>query len=84
MGTTNTQLRDMPINFGISNFKVFSKVKLVTIEPSSSCIFNLESQYDVDGNPNNGTHWVCVVTNNFNKAIYFDPFGVQAPKSIIK
>ena len=72
MGTTNTQLRDMLINFGVTNFKgCYFKDEIVTIEPSSSY-------------SNNGTHWVAIVTNNFNKAIYFDPFGQPAPKSLIK
>ena len=85
MGTTNTQLRDMLINFGVNNFKgCYFKDEIVNIEPSSSYIFNLESQFDEYGNQNNGTHWVAIVTNNFNKAIYFDPFGQPAPKSLIK
>ena len=41
MGTTNTQLRDMLNNFGVSNFKeCYFKDEKETVEPSSSYIFN--------------------------------------------
>ena len=81
MGTTNTQLRDMLINLGVTNLKgCFFKDEIVNIEPPSSYIFNLESQFDEYDNQNNGTHWVAIVTNNLNKAIYFDPFGPTSSK----
>ena len=83
MGTTNTQLREMIDNFGITGFRgCYYKDMLTSLEPNSSYIINLEDKLDSDGNINNGTHWTCLVTNFRNQAIYFDPFGFKMPKCV--
>ena len=46
-------------------------------------IINLQSEFDSNGNRNNGTHWVALVTDK-KQAIYFNSFGTAPPINIIK
>ena len=82
--TSNTDLEELLKNLKITNFQgCYFKDELNELKPSSSYIINLQSEYDKNGNRNNGTHWCAIVTNR-NNAIYFDSFGTSPPISIIK
>ena len=88
MGTNNFQIDNMIKNLKIKNYEgCFYKDKLTNIKQNKSYIINLENKYDIYGNLNSGSHWVTVITDNDNKAIYFDSFGQAIPeviKSLLK
>jgi hypothetical protein len=67
----------------IPNFKgCFYKDKLKKIEPNSSYIINLNDELDENNEINKGSHWVALLTDDNNKSIYFDAYGVSAPTEI--
>src|SRR5215468_6955123 len=62
----------------IPNFKgVFMRNELKNSRKNESLIINLDS------NKGPGTHWVAVKKRG-DKILYFDPFGIQPPKEVIR
>lgn len=57
------------------------------LHPNKAYIINLDSEKDLDGKFNDGTHWTALYireySNGKKEACYMDPFGV-APAEIIK
>ena len=83
--TSNTDLQKLLTNLKVNNFVgCYFKDELHELKPNSSYIINLQSEFDSNGNRNNGTHWVALVTDNKHNSIYFDSFGTSLPISIIK
>ena len=83
--TSNIDLQKLLTNLTVNNFVgCFFDDELNELKPNSSYIINLQSEYDKNGNRNNGTHWCAIVTDDRNNAIYFDSFGTSPPISIIK
>ena len=68
---------------GIPNFKgCFYKDTLKKIEPSCSYIINLNSEFNEKNERNSGSHWVALLTDDLQKAIYFDSYGEKEPNEI--
>ena len=67
----------------IKNFKgSFYKDKLKEIQPNSSYILNLNSEFNEDGDRNKGSHWTALVIDDKNQGIYVDSYGLEPPKKI--
>ena len=80
---SNYDIDELVIKLNINNFKgCFYKDTLLKIEPNSSYIINLHSEFDEDDKPNKGSHWVSLITDDLKQSIYFDPYGLDAPKEI--
>lgn len=80
---SNIDIDNLIEKMNIPNFKgCFYKDKLFNIESNSSYIINLNSELDENNKINKGSHWVALVTDDNNKSIYFDPYGVAAPTQI--
>lgn len=56
------------------------------LQYNKSYIVNLEDEFDNEGNPNDGSHWVCFQVNKYPNGkvepFYFDSYGVGAPKEV--
>ena len=80
---SNYDLEELIIKMGINNFKgCFYKDTLKTIEPSSSYIINLNSEFNEKQERNAGSHWVALITDDLKKAIYMDSYGEKEPNEI--
>jgi len=59
-----------------------------TFKFNKSYIINLDDEFDEKGNLQSGSHWTCLQINKYPngkiQGIYFDSFGIVAPKSIIE
>lgn len=57
------------------------------LEYNRSYIVNFDDEFDECGGLNNGSHWVCFQVNKHPngkiEGIYFDPYGLASPKSIL-
>jgi hypothetical protein len=68
---------------GIPNFKgCYYKDTLKKVEPNSSYMINLNSEYNKKNERNTGSHWVAISTNDMKQAIYFDSYGEKEPTQI--
>ena len=68
---------------GIRNFKgSFYKDKITKIQPNSSYIINLNSEFDEHRNRNTGSHWVALLMDDMKQCIYFDSYGEREPNEI--
>jgi len=80
---SNFDLDELVIKMGIPNFKgCFYKDTLKKIEPSSSYIINLNSEFNEKNERNAGSHWVALITDDLKKAIYMDSYGEKEPNEI--
>ena len=80
---SNYDLEELVIKMGIKNFKgCFYKDTLKTIEASTSYIINLNSEFNKKNERNAGSHWVALMTDDLQKAIYFDSYGEKEPNEI--
>jgi hypothetical protein len=80
---SNFDIDDLVVKMGIKNFKgCYYKDLIKKIEPNSSYIINLNSEYDENDKRNGGSHWVALVIDDNKKSIYFDPYGVDMPLEI--
>jgi hypothetical protein len=80
---SNFDVEDLVVKMGIPNFKgCYYKDLLKKVEPNSSYILNLNSEYDEDNKRNGGSHWVALVIDDDKKGMYFDPYGVDVPLEI--
>jgi hypothetical protein len=58
---------------------VFSKDRLPNEKRVGSYIINMQDHHD-----GNGTHWIAFIIFENAKCLYFDSYGVQAPKNILE
>ena len=80
---SNFDLDELVIKMGINNFKgCFYKDTLKKIEPSSSYIINLNSEFNEKQERNAGSHWVALITDDLKKAIYMDSYGEKETNDI--
>jgi len=80
---SNFDIDELVIKMGINNFKgCFYKDTLKKIEPSSSYIINLNSEFNEKHERNAGSHWVALITDDLKKAIYMDSYGEKEPNEI--
>jgi len=80
---SNFDISELVVKMGIPNFKgCFYKDTLKKIEPSSSYIINLNSEFNEKDERNAGSHWVALLTDDLKKAIYFDSYGEKEPNEI--
>ena len=83
----------------ILNFKVFMKIHKLNnntmnesqlqkiynynIYPRGSKIISDKGLVNIDNGSMGGSHWTCFIVKN-NKSYYFDSFGVQPDKLLLK
>ena len=67
-------------NFDISELVI--KMGIKKIEPSSSYIINLNSEFNEKNERNAGSHWATLITDDLKKAIYMDSYGEKEPNEI--
>ena len=80
---SNHDIDALVVKLNIPNFKgCFYKDTLKKIEPSSSYIINLNSEFNEKDERNAGSHWVALLTDDLKKAIYFDSYGEKEPNEI--
>ena len=80
---SNFDLEELVVKMGIKTFKgCYYKDLLKKVEPNSSYILNLNSEYDEDNKRNGGSHWVALVIDNDKQGMYMDPYGLDAPLEI--
>jgi hypothetical protein len=80
---SNYDIDELIIKMAIPNFKgCFYKDTLKKIEPSSSYIINLNSEFNEKNEQNAGSHWVALFTDELKKAIYIDSHGEKEPNEI--
>ena len=80
---SNHDISELVVKLNIPNFKgCFYKDTLKKIEPSSSYIINLNSEFNEKDERNAGSHWVALLTDDLKKAIYFDSYGEKEPNEI--
>ena len=88
----NVQVKDLASRMGIRLEAVCfkSELKEMKLKHNVAYIINLEDEYDEDGNPNDGSHYVCFQYNKYPKNgcrdeyCYFDSFGIAPPDEILK
>ena len=77
---SNFDISELIDKMGIKNFKgCFYKDTLKKIEPSSSYIINLNSEFNEKNERNAGSHWVALISDDLKKAIYMDSYGEKEP-----
>jgi hypothetical protein len=80
---SNHDISELVVKLNIPNFKgCFYKDTLKKIEPSSSYIIKLNSEFNEKDERNAGSHWVALLTDDLKKAIYFDSYGEKEPNEI--
>lgn len=56
------------------------------LEYNKTYIVNMEDQYNAEGEPNTGSHWVAFQVNKYPndlvKGIYFDSYGMPPPELV--
>jgi len=85
---TNTEIWELADKMNVPlvfcDFK--DKLKRKPLKYNRSYIVNMENQFDEDGMPNSGSHYVCFQVNKYKsgkcEAIYFDSFGQPQPDTI--
>ena len=80
---SNHDLDELVVKMGINNFKgCYYKDTLKKIEPNSSYVINLNSEYNEKNERNKGSHWVALITDDMKRGIYFDSYGEREPTQI--
>lgn len=84
---TDGQIEELAPRMGIPLKWIGFKSELPRkLYPNMSYIVNLEDAVDKDGKGNLGSHWTCFQVREYpNKtlqAVYFDSYGVGAPKIV--
>ena len=90
MVTTNIELSQLCEKMKIPLEAILFKnnlKKIGNLKFNKSYILNLENEFDEDGEPNSGSHWVCFQVNKYENGkiapIYFDSMGQPCPQSVI-
>jgi hypothetical protein len=78
---TNIDLEKRAKEIAIPLVGVYSKDLLPSYAKDGGYIINLQDSTDEDGLPLPGTHWTAFYIEK-NRAVYFDSFGVIAPRSV--
>ena len=79
---SNFDIDELVNKLDIPNFKgCFYKDKIKSIEPNSSYIINLHSEFNEKNERNTGSHWVALLTNDIKQAIYFGSYGKKRTNS---
>lgn len=83
----NFQMLELAPKMGIPLKGVYFKDDLEPndLEVNKSYVINLMDEYDENGNPNIGSHWVALHIGKVNKVItpfYFDSYGMAPPEDI--
>ena len=90
MSLTNFQLQDLSKRMGFPLAGVFykSELKDEKLKYNTGYICNLEDEYDEQGRPNDGSHYVCFYVkkcaNGNIQPIAFDSYGVPPCKEIVE
>jgi hypothetical protein len=83
---TNFQLEDLAKRMNFPLEAVCFKDEIPKLKFNKSYIINLENAEDEEGNPNQGSHWVCMQVNKYPndkiEGIFFDPYGVSPPEEV--
>jgi len=67
---SNFDIDELVVKMGINNFKgCFYKYTLKKIEPSSSYIINLNSEFNEKNERNAGSHWVALITDDMKRGL---------------
>lgn len=86
---TDEQIRTLAKKMRLELAFVDFKSDLLTqpLEYNKGYIVNLADEYDSNGKPNEGTHWVSFIIRKYPKGqvapCYFDSFGCPAPKEVV-
>jgi hypothetical protein len=83
----NFQMLELAPKMGIPLKGVYFKDDLEPndLEANKSYVINLMDEFDENGNPNIGSHWVALHIGKVNKVItpfYFDSYGMAPPEDI--
>lgn len=89
MSLTDRQIKDLAVKMNIPLADVVFKDELPNpMQMNKIYIINLENMYDINGEPNDGSHWVMAqiveYPNKKREAIYFDPYGAPPPENVKK
>lgn len=84
---TDFQIQELAPKMGIDlKFIGFKSNLPKRLHPNKAYIINLDSEKDLDGSDNSGTHWVALYVKEYangkKESIYFDPYGVSAPEIV--
>lgn len=79
MTTTNIELFKLAKYFKFTLTSVCFKNELPKQPIMGNYIINLASNFQNNG----GTHWCCLIIDNQNNILYFDPFGEPPPEEVI-
>ena len=80
---SNFDIIELVNKMEIKGFKgCYYKDKLNSIEPNSSYIINLHSEFNEKNERNTGSHWVALLTDDNKNAMYFDSYGLSPPKEL--
>ena len=89
MSLTNVEIETLAKKMQIPLEFVGYKDELLFMKPkmNRAYVINLEDEFDENGRRNDGSHWVCLLTNDKNakskgQYMYFDSYGCPAPKAI--
>ena len=87
---TDIQVKDLAKKMNIPLERVCFKDELLEkpLKYNVSYIVNMENEFDDEGNPNDGSHWVCLQVNKYKsgvkEGVYFDSYGKKYPQVIEK
>jgi len=87
---SDIQIKDLAKRMGVElAFCGFKNELLIQKKrPNCAYILNMEDEFDSDGTPNSGSHWVCLVLikhpNGRKDSCYFDSYGAPPPESVKK
>jgi len=85
---TDEQIEDLAVRMDIPLVFVGFKDNLAKekLQYNKSYIINMENEFDDDGKPNDGSHWVALQINKYPNGkiepIYFDSYGSQPPEIV--
>jgi len=80
---SNHEIDELVVKMGIKNFKgYYYKDTLKKIEPNSTYIINLNSEYNEKNERNKGSHWVALITDDMKRGIYMDSYGEREPVEV--
>ena len=92
MSLSNQQLYHLSKKMGYTITDIIFKDELLFMKPEYNkqhycCyIINMEDEFDENGKPNDGSHWVALYIKKLPdgkiEPIYFDSYGVAPPKSV--
>ena len=85
---TDIQIKELAKKMNIPLERVCFKDELLEkpLKYNVSYIVNMENEFDDEGNPNDGSHWVCLQVNKYKsgvkEGVYFDSICIVTPAFI--